>query len=71
MAMRREQEKKLIERAGDESLSGADIFDDLQRQGVFVLITTRKVAKDKLLPLYYMRDQVEKVFELMTSTWMT
>lgn len=63
-AMRHEQEKKLIERAGDESLSGADIFDDLQKQGVFVLITTRKVSKDKLLPLYYMRDQVEKIFEL-------
>jgi hypothetical protein len=64
MAMRHEQEKKLIQRAGDESLSGADIFEDLQKQGVFVLITTRKVSKDKLLPLYYMRDQVEKVFEL-------
>lgn len=64
MAMRYEQERKLIERAGDESLSGADIFDDLQKQGVFVLITTRKVSKDKLLPLYYMRDQVEKIFEL-------
>ena len=64
MVMRHEQEKKLIERAGDESLSGADIFDDLQKQGVFVLITTRKVSKDKLLPLYYMRDQVEKIFEL-------
>ena len=64
MTMRHEQEKKLIERAGDESLSGADIFDDLQKQGVFVLITTRKVSKDNLLPLYYMRDQVEKIFEL-------
>lgn len=64
MAMRHEQEKKLIERAGDENLSGADIFDDLQKQGVFILITTRKVSKDKLLPLYYTRDQVEKIFEL-------
>ena len=64
MAMRHEQEKKLIERAGDESLSGADIFEELQKQGIFVLITTRKVSKDKLLPLYYMRDQVEKIFEL-------
>ena len=62
--MRHEQEKKLIERAEDESLSGADIFDDLQKQGVFVLIATRKVSKEKLLPLYYMRDQVEKIFEL-------
>ena len=64
MTMHNEEQKHTIERAHDESLSGADIFDDLQKKGVFVLITTRKVAKDKLLPLYYMRDQVEKIFEL-------
>ncbi len=64
MTMRHEQEKRIIQRAEDESLSGADIFDDLQKQGIFVLISTRKVSKDKLLPLYYMRDQVEKIFEL-------
>ncbi len=28
-----------------------------------VLITTHKVSKDKLLSLYYMRDQVEEIFE--------
>lgn len=64
MTMHSEEQKHTIERANDENLSGADIFDDLQKQGVFVLITTRKIAKEKLLPLYYMRDQVEKVFEL-------
>ena len=64
MTMHNEGQKHAIERAGDENLTGADIFDDLQKQGVFVLITTRKVATDKLLPLYYMRDQVEKIFEI-------
>lgn len=64
MSMHNEEQKHTIERANDENLSGADIFDDLQKKGVFVLITTRKVAKEKLLPLYYMRDQVEKIFEL-------
>lgn len=64
MTMKHEQEKHTIECAGDEGLSGADIFDDLQKQGVFILITTRKISKEKLLPLYYMRDQVEKIFEL-------
>ena len=58
--MQHEMEKHTIERAGDENLSGSDIFDDLKKQGVFVLISTRKIAKDKLLPTYYMRDQVEK-----------
>ena len=64
MTMHNEEQKHAIERANDENLSGPDIFDDLQKQGVFVLITTRKVATEKLLPLYYMRDQVEKIFEL-------
>lgn len=64
MVMHNEGQNHAIERARDENLSGADIFDDLQKEGVFVLITTRRVEKEKLLPLYYMRDQVEKVFEL-------
>lgn len=64
MTMHNEEQKHAIERANDENLSGADIFDDLQKQGVFVLVTTRKVATEKLLPLYYMRDRVEKIFEL-------
>ena len=64
MTMHNEEQKHTITRAYDESLSGADIFDDLQKKGVFVLIATRKIAKEKLLPLYYMRDQIEKIFEL-------
>lgn len=59
-----EGQKNAIARAEDESLTASDIFDDLQRQGVFVLVSTRRVAVDKILPLYYMRDQVEKIFEL-------
>ena len=64
MTMHNEGQKHAVERAEDEKLTGAEIFDDLKKQGVFVIITTRKVANDKLLPLYYMRDKVEKVFEL-------
>lgn len=64
MTMYNEGQKHALERAEDENLSGAEIFDDLKKQGVFVIITTRKVANDKLLPLYYMRDRIEKVFEL-------
>ncbi len=64
MTMHNEGQKRTIERAVDACLSGADVFDDLQKQGVFVLVATRKVAIDKLLPLYYMRDKIEKIFEL-------
>jgi transposase len=36
----------------------------MQGHGVFVLISSRRISKDNILPLYYTRDQVEKVFEL-------
>ncbi len=64
LSMKHELEKHLVERAEDENLSGGDIFDAMQSQGIFILIASRKISKENLLPLYYTRDQVEKIFEL-------
>lgn len=64
LAMKHELEKHLIERAEDQDMSDSDVFDAMQGQGIFMLIASRKISKDKLLPLYYTRDQVEKIFEL-------
>lgn len=64
LAMKHELEKHLIERADDQDLSSEEIFDAMQEQGIFILISSRKIAREKLLPLYYTRDQVEKIFEL-------
>lgn len=62
--MKHELEKHLVEKAEDQNLSGGEIFDAMQQQGVFILISSRRIAKENLLPLYYTRDQVEKIFEL-------
>ena len=64
LAMKHELEKHLVERAGDQGMSDDDVFDAMQNQGIFMLIASRKISKEKLLPLYYTRDQVEKIFEL-------
>lgn len=64
LSMKHELEKHLIERAEDEALSGGEIFDEMQGQGMFMLVSSRKIAKENLLPLYYTRDQIEKIFEL-------
>lgn len=64
LAMKHELEKKLAERAMDQNMPNGDIFDAMQSQGVFVLIASREIPRDDLLPLYYTRDQVEKIFEL-------
>lgn len=64
LAMKHELEKHLVERAEDLDMADGDIFDAMQNQGIFILISSRKISKDNLLPLYYTRDQVEKIFEL-------
>lgn len=64
LAMKHELEKHLVERTEDLDMADGDIFDAMQSQGIFVLISSRKISKDNLLPLYYTRDQVEKIFEL-------
>jgi transposase len=64
LTMKHELEKKLVERAEDEKLADTEIYDTMQSQGIFMLISSRQIAKDKLLPLYYTRDQIEKIFQL-------
>lgn len=62
--IKHELEKRLIERAEDQNLSGEEIFSAMQEQGLFVLVSSRRISKENLLPLYYTRDQIEKIFEL-------
>ena len=64
LTTKRELEKKLIERAEDQNLSSEEIYDTMQNQGVFVLISSRRISKENLLPLYYTRDRIEKLFQL-------
>lgn len=64
LTMKHELEKHLVERAEDLNMADGDVFDAMQSQGIFVLVSSRKISKDNLLPLYYTRDQVEKIFEI-------
>ena len=62
--MRGVQNRDAIARAAELGKSAAELHDELADKGVFVLVSTRKIAVEKLLPLYYTRDRVEKVFEI-------
>ena len=63
-AMRREPGRDAARRAAEGGPSGAAAHDSMASRGVFVLAGTRRIAREKLLPLYYTRDRVEKVFEI-------
>jgi hypothetical protein len=55
---------KLFERAGKSRMSDAQVHRKMDTHGVFVLLSTRPVAKNEILPLYYTRQQIEQVFDL-------
>ncbi len=64
LTTKHELQKHLLERAEDENLQGAEIFDAMREHGVFVLIFSKNIDSKKILQLYYTRDQVEKIFEI-------
>ena len=57
-------DRDVARRATEKGTPAAAAFDKLAEQGVFVLVSSRRIARDKLLDLYHARDQVEKVFEV-------
>jgi len=58
------ESRKLFQKAKALSMTDGEVFDRLSRQGVFVLVSSRPVAKDKILPTYYTRQQIEQVFDI-------
>lgn len=58
------ENSKVAAKAQDEDLSSAETYDYMQGSGLFMIVATRPIAKDKILPLYYTRNQVEELFRL-------
>jgi Transposase len=56
--------RKLFQRAKDKKLTDDEVFDQMERHGVFIILSSRRIAKDKILPTYYSRQQIEQVFDI-------
>jgi len=56
--------QKTFKRAVVNKMSTGQVFDAMEKQGVFILIASRRIAKTKVLPLYYTRQQIEQVFDI-------
>lgn len=55
---------KTFSRASSRKMSDADVYDEIHNQGIFMLVSSRKIARDKILPLYYTRQQIEQIFDV-------
>ena len=62
--MKREEEYLLSHKVSDMDLSTKQIHRSRQMHGIFMLVSTMKLGKDDVLPLYYTRNQVEDIFKL-------
>lgn len=58
------ESRKLFRRAKGEKLSDANVYEKMASHGVFILISSRRIAKDKILPTYYIRQQIEQIFDI-------
>jgi len=61
---RSSESQKLFRKAKSKNLSNADVYKRMQNQGVFILAASRRIAKNKLLPMYYTRQQIEQIFDI-------
>ena len=55
---------KTFRRAKDKKLTTDQVYDTIQQQGVFILISSRRIAPGNVLPLYYTRQQIEQIFDI-------
>jgi transposase len=58
------ESRKLFERAKGQKLSNAEVYDKMNSHGTFILASSQKIAIDKILPTYYMRQNVEQIFDI-------
>lgn len=58
------ESQQTFRRAKSKNLTNAQVYNTIQKQGVFILISSRRIAVDKVLPLYYTRQQIEQIFDI-------
>jgi hypothetical protein len=63
-AMQSLESSKLFARAKSKMMTDNDVHAAMTTQGVFALVSSRPIAHDKVLPLYYTRQQIEQVFDI-------
>ena len=59
-----ETRSKLQQRLADGKITPGEVHGAIKNAGYFALISTKKVSTDKILPLYYTREQVEDLFKI-------
>jgi hypothetical protein len=57
------EQKNYLKHALEDKLNASEIDDTIHKKGFFILISSDKLEIDKILPLYYLRQNIEQVFD--------
>ncbi len=56
--------RKATAKAEDGNESPGDTYNHMQEASLFMMVSSRAVAKERILSLYYTRNQVEELFRI-------
>lgn len=59
----RDEQHKLLRRANKKGLSLEAVYEAMQTEGLFGIISGREYSCEEILPAYYQRQQVEQTFD--------
>ena len=62
--MRSIQNSKLFEKAQKAKMKADEVFKAMSGHGLFALVSSRPIDKEKVLETYYTRQQIEQVFDI-------
>lgn len=61
---RSNERRQLARNAEEDELTPAEMQARMEKMGVFMLASSRRIAVKDLLPLYYTREDIEQVFDI-------
>jgi len=56
--------RKTFQRAKDKNMDTGQVYDEINKKSIFILVSSRRIAISKVLPLYYTRQQIEQMFDI-------
>ena len=59
-----DEQHKLLKRARNKSLSIEEVYESLQTEGLFGVLSGEDIGCDEILPAYYMRQAAEQIFDI-------
>lgn len=62
-----DETRKLMKRAKKKKLTNEEVYEALQSEGYFAIISGREYGVEEILPAYYERQQIEQTFDIMKN----